>query len=100
MKRIGFAATFVLCYPLLAYPQTTGTNTPVIHACAKIPKGELRIVGSSGACVFGEVPIEWSVIGPAGPPGAGALRVFDSAGKALGAWLQSYACINGTCGTV
>lgn len=45
-------------------------NAAVIHACMGERSGSVRIVSAGTSCLRGELPIQWNVSGPAGPPGS------------------------------
>ncbi len=67
MKKsmIGIGAVlafFLACGPVLAQGNE-------IYGCYQKADGQLRIVGSSGACRPSEVAVRWSKTGPQGPQG-------------------------------
>jgi hypothetical protein len=55
---------------LAAQPNGLRPSNAVIKACVKKKTGQVRVVGSGGACRRGESPLSWNAQGPAGVRGA------------------------------
>jgi lamin tail-like protein/collagen triple helix repeat protein len=55
---------------LAAQPNGPRPSNAVIKACVKKKTGQVRVVGSGGACRRGESPLSWNAQGPAGVRGA------------------------------
>src|SRR3954464_15055091 len=68
---------------LVAHAGTGTTRAATIHACAKLPDGQLRTIGANKACKKNERVLDWNVQGPKGDPGAdGATGPAGPAGSA------------------
>jgi hypothetical protein len=68
---------------LAAQPGARQASTGVINACVKKKGGDVRVVGSAGACRRGETRLSWNAQGLAGARGAeGAVGAPGPAGPA------------------
>ena len=68
---------------LVAHAGNGTTAAATIHACARVPQGELRAIGANKACKKNERALDWNVQGPKGDPGeAGATGPAGPAGPA------------------
>lgn len=62
-------------------------GSSVIYACKGERSGSVRLVKAGEACLRGEVPVSWNVVGPAGPtgsPGSPGTNGADGADGATG----------------
>jgi hypothetical protein len=68
---------------MLAAQAGNGTKAAAtIHACAKMPEGQLRIIGAAKSCKKNERTLNWNVQGEKGDPGAaGAVGPAGPAGQ-------------------
>src|SRR5580765_788902 len=66
---------------LVAHAGNGTTAAATIHACARVPQGELRTIGANKACKKNERALDWNVQGQKGDPGAaGAIGPAGPAG--------------------
>jgi hypothetical protein len=70
-KRFLYGLTLVMVIVLgsVTAALAHGGDVNLIHACVNKNTGAIRIVGANSTCASKENPLDWGIVGPAGPQG-------------------------------